>query len=296
MKEKESIENLTKRLEVLKKKVRKFASEQEKDIKEEIKAIYIDIANAIKSFNHAQDELRVIVQTFKQGKSQTDVSKFYSFVKSQTSAELDLATLLDRAWNLIVMEDYDEAIKVLKRVLDIDPKNIKGLGFMGLALIDKERYDDAMLYLQQVLLSDPNNPFALNNLGYVCYKKGIWGEAIEHLVKAAKQTKDRMAALYANYYLGLVYYEREMLPDATKFFEKAIQLGPNLQEAYYYLGLTEVKRYEFKKAIEFFEKCMRIDEHSKHAKLAKQEIMKIKPLVEPSQLFKNKKGELPKDE
>lgn len=296
MKEKESIENILKRLETLKKQVKKFTDEQEAAIKEEIRALYIDVANAIKSYNRAQDELRVIVHEFKQGKSQTNVSKFYSFVKSQTSAELDLATLIDRSWNLIVMEDYGEAIKVLKRVLDIDPKNIRGLGFMGLALIEKERYDDAMLYLQQVLLSEPDNPFALNNLGYICYKKGIWGEAIEHLVKAAKQTKDRMAALYANYYLGLVYYERAMLPDATKFFEKAIQLGPNLQEAYYYLGLTEVKLYEFKKALEYFKKCMSIDEHSKHGKLSSEEISRIEMLVEPTQLFKHKRDKPSEDE
>jgi len=52
---------------------------------------------------------------------------------------------------------------------------------MALALMDKALYDDAMLNLQQVLICEPDNPFALNNLGYICYKKGIWGEAIEHL-------------------------------------------------------------------------------------------------------------------
>ncbi|HEC79539.1 MAG TPA: tetratricopeptide repeat protein [candidate division WOR-3 bacterium] len=283
----DEMEDLKNRLQALKKKVKEFTPDKEKEIKEEIKELYIDIAHSLKSLNDAQNELRAIAQDFKRSKSsKLEVSKFYSFVKSQTSAELDLATLIDRAWNLIVMEDYSEAVKVLRRVLDIDPQNIKGLGFMGLALMNKGLYDDAMLYLQQVLLTDPDNPFALNNIGYICYKKGIWGEAIEHLVKAAKQTKDRMAALYANYYLGLVYYERSMLADAVKFFEKALQLGPNLQEAYYYLGLSETKQYEFKKAVEYFEKCIKIDKDSKYGNLCAEELNKIKPLIEPDKIFK----------
>lgn len=277
---KKMIEDIKKRLKSLEEKVENFKPEDDKSIREEIKKIYVDIVNGLKVLNKAQEDVRSIAQVFKRSKSMyTGVGQFYSFVKSQTSAELDLATLLDRAWNHIVMEDFDEAIKVLKRTLDIDPTNIRGLGFMCLALMDKGQYDDAMLYLQKVLVIDPENAFALNNLGFICYKKGIWGEAIEHLGKAARQKKDRMASLYANYYLGLVYHERSMLDDAVKFFEKALKLGPNLQEAYYYLGLTEVKRYEFKKAVSYFEKGIIIDSQSKYGRLCHAECEKIKPLT-----------------
>ena len=277
---KELIQDLQKRLDALKDKVEHFKPEDDRSIRDEIKKIYVSIANGLKVLNDAQEEVRMIAQEFKKHKStHMGVGQFYSFVKSQTSAELDLATLLDRAWNHIVVEDFDEAIKVLKRALDIDPSNTKGLGFMCLALMDKEQYDDAMMYLQKVLVIDPENAFALNNLGYICYKKGIWGEAIEHLGKAARQTKDRMASLYANYYLGLVYHERSMLDDAVRFFEKALKLGPNLQEAYYYLGLTEVKRYEFIKAVTYFEKGSIIDSQSKYGRLCKNEYEKIRPLT-----------------
>jgi tetratricopeptide (TPR) repeat protein len=161
---------------------------------------------------------------------------------------------------------------------------VKGLGLMGLTLMNKGLYDQALMSFQQVILEDPENPFALNNLGYICYKKGIWGEAIEHLTKAAKQQKDRMAMLYANFYLGLVYYERAMLVDAIKFFEKALKLGPNLQEAYYYMGLAETKRYEFKKALEYFEKCRKVDPESRYARLSDEEMTVIKHLVNPKSL------------
>jgi len=275
------------RIEALKKMIVEYDPDKETPIKDEIKKLYIDISNALKTLTQAQEELRQLAQNFKQKKSsKDDVEKFYSFVRSRTSAELDIATLLDRAWNLIAVEDYDEAIKVINQVLEIEPKNIKGLGLMGLTLMNKGLYDQAMMIFQQVILEDPDNPFALNNLGYICYKKGIWGEAIEHLTKAAKQQKDRMAMLYANFYLGLVYYERSMLIDAVKFFEKALKLGPNLQEAYYYLGLAETKRYEFQKALEYFEKCRKIDPKARYGRLSDEEIGVIKHLVDPKLINK----------
>uniref|UniRef100_A0A7C4TCR8 Tetratricopeptide repeat protein n=1 Tax=candidate division WOR-3 bacterium TaxID=2052148 RepID=A0A7C4TCR8_UNCW3 len=282
-------EEIKKSLDELKRIVKEYTPEKEEKIKEMVKEIYIEIANAAKALSQAQDELRKIVFELKIKKtSKEDAGRFYAFLKAKTSAELDIATLLDRAWNLIVVEENDEAIKVLKEVLEIEPKNVRGLGLLGLALMNKELYDEAMLYFQKVLTIEPNNPFALNNLGFICYKKGIWGEAIEHLTKVLKQQKDRTACLYANYYLGLVYLERGMLSDAVRFFEEALKIGPNLQEAYYYLGMAELKRYEFKKAVEYFDKCIKIDKSSKYAQLAEEESAKIKPIIEPEKIMRKK--------
>lgn len=276
------IETYQERIRKLHTRIKEGKHRDEQGIRDEIRALYIDMAGSIRALSKAQETLREIAQEFKQRQTTpSDVGRFYSFVKSTTSAELDLATLIDRAWNCIVMEDFDEARKTLKHIFDIDPDNIKGLCYMGLVLVELERYDEAMLFLQKVLVKDPGNPFALNNLGYICYKKGIWGEAIEHLVKAANQNKDRTAALYANYYLGLVYFERSMIPDAIKFFTRALQMGPNLQVAYYYLGLSETKRYEFKDAVIYFRKAVTIDKDSRYGRLAAEELGKIEPLTDP---------------
>ncbi|HEX7318924.1 MAG TPA: tetratricopeptide repeat protein [bacterium] len=287
-------DDLKKRIEALQQLIKTGGPDQENAIREEIKRLFIDVASAIKSLTASQEQLKKIATEFKNRKSASgDVAKFYSFVKSRTSAELDMATLLDRGWNLICIEDYEEAGKVLQQALGIDPKNIRALGLMGLILMNKEKYDQAMMYFQQVITGDPENAFALNNLGYICYKKGIWGEAIEHLTKAAKQKKDKMASLYANFYLGLVYYERTMYTDAVRFFEQALKLGSNLQEAHYYMGCTEMKRYEFEKAVQHFENCMKIDINSRYGRMAKEEADKIRPLIKPEILLKKNQRDDP---
>jgi len=82
----------------------------------------------------------------------------------------------------------------------------------------------------------PANSLARINVSYICLKKRIFGEAIEHLSKAIRLDNDKKATLYAHFYLGLVYLQREMYEDAQTFFQKTLKLGPNLIEAYYELG------------------------------------------------------------
>ena len=99
-----------------------------------------------------------------------------------------------------------------------------------------EDYDDALGNFSKVLMKEPANALARINVGYICLKKRIFGEAIEHLSKAIRLDNDRKATLYAHFYLGLVYLEREMYEDAQSFLRKTLRLGPNLIEAYFELG------------------------------------------------------------
>jgi len=99
-----------------------------------------------------------------------------------------------------------------------------------------EDYDEALQTFQKVLMKEPANSLARINVGYICLKKRIFGEAIEHLSKAIRLDNDKKATLYAHFYLGLVYLQREMYEDAQTFFQKTLKLGPNLIEAYYELG------------------------------------------------------------
>ena len=99
-----------------------------------------------------------------------------------------------------------------------------------------EDYDDALATFSKVLMKEPANALARINVGYICLKKRIFGEAIEHLSKAIRLDNDRKATLYAHFYLGLVYLERDMFEDAQTFFQKSLAIGPNLIEAYYELG------------------------------------------------------------
>jgi tetratricopeptide (TPR) repeat protein len=149
---------------------------------------------------------------------------------------LGASTFLEKGWHLITLGDHEGAIAALQRALELAPDDPQGRALLGWAQMLGGAHDDAMLTFAKVLERDPENALARVNVGYICLKKRVFGEAIEHLSRAVRMDSDRKATLYAHYYLGLVYLEREMFEDAAGFLERAVALGPNLVEARYELG------------------------------------------------------------
>ena len=149
---------------------------------------------------------------------------------------LGASTFIEKGWSRISLGDYAAAEVALTKALELAPNDPQSESLLGWAQMLQAKYDDALLNFQKVLMRQPANALARINVGYICLKKGIFGEAIEHLSKAIRLDNDRKATLYAHFYLGLVYLEREMYEDAVTFFTKTLAIGPNLLEAYYELG------------------------------------------------------------
>jgi len=195
-----------------------------------------------------------------------------NFINKIQSSRVNITTLIDKGWNLIVSGKYKEAIKELNRAKKMDPKNIKVYNLLGWAYIHLQKYDKSSLVFQEVLKMDPKNEMAHANLGYINHKKGLYGEAIEKLSAIEKNAKSKQAVLYALFYLGLVYYEREMYEDSVEFLNKAINAGPNLYEAYYYLGKAYQKQGLKNLCIQIWEKLIKTSKYNIWAKKAEEEL------------------------
>lgn len=146
------------------------------------------------------------------------------------------STFIEKGWSKISSGDHAGAEQDLTRALQLSPNDPQAESLLGWALMHQDKFDEALLNFQKVLIREPQNALARINVGYICLKKRIFGEAIEHLSRAIRLDNDKKATLYAHFYLGLVYLERDMFEDAQTFFQKTIGLGPNLIEAYYELG------------------------------------------------------------
>jgi tetratricopeptide (TPR) repeat protein len=146
------------------------------------------------------------------------------------------STFIEKGWSKISAGDHVGAEQSLMRALELSPNDPQAESLLGWALMLQDKFDDALLNFQKVLVREPQNALARINVGYICLKKHIFGEAIEHLSRAIRLDNDKKATLYAHFYLGLVYLERDMFEDAQTFFQKTLALGPNLIEAYFELG------------------------------------------------------------
>jgi tetratricopeptide (TPR) repeat protein len=146
------------------------------------------------------------------------------------------STHIERGWSAIASGDWTGAQRELQLAQTLDATNVVAPALMGWALMYENRNDEALQICLQVLLRDPEQGLARVAVGAICLRKGIGGEAIEHLSRALARTTDARAALYANFWLGVAYLERDMHNDAIEFLRRAVALGPNLAEAWTELG------------------------------------------------------------
>ena len=149
---------------------------------------------------------------------------------------LGASTFIEKGWSRLALGDPAAAESALRRALELVPGDNEAETLLGWAQMMQAQYDAALLTFQTVLVRDPQHALARTNVGYICLRKQIYGEAIEHLSRAIRADSDRKATLYAHLYLGMVYREREMYDDAELFFRRALELGPNLLQAWYELG------------------------------------------------------------
>src|ERR687898_947871 len=208
-------------------------------IKREIIALFKQVDGALTDLGQLKDDIRGLVERYKQSSSGADATAAPQFNGARPVVHADhlgASTYIEKGWSLISLGDYSGAIQSLEKALALSPGAIQAQSLLGWAQMLNEDYDEALGNFSRVLMKEPANALARINVGYICLKKGIFGEAIEHWSKAIRLDNDRKATLYAHYYLGLVYLEREMYEDAQTFLRKTLKLGPNLIEAYFELG------------------------------------------------------------
>jgi len=186
-----------------------------------------------------KDDIRKLVDKWKSQQASHAPSLAPQFTGEKPAVRSDhigASTFIEKGWSRLSLGDYEAAEQALKKAIELSPNDPQSEALLGWAQMLQEKYDDALMNFQKVLQREPQNALARINVGYICLKKGIFGEAIEHLSKAIRIGNDKKAVLYAHFYLGLVYLEREMFEDAVSFFQKTLKLGPNLLEAYYEMG------------------------------------------------------------
>ncbi len=212
-----------------------LAGAEREQVKVEIFTLFKQVEAEIAELGQLKEAVKGLVEKWKAA-APTVAPQFSGEKPVVHQDHIGASTFIEKGWSRISLGDYVAAEEALTRALELSPSELQATSLLGWAQMLQEKYDYALLNFQKVLIKEPANSLARINVGYICLKKRIFGEAIEHLSRAIRLDNDKKATLYAHFYLGLVYLEREMTEDAVTFFRKTLALGPNLLEAYYELG------------------------------------------------------------
>ena len=214
--------------------------EQVGALKGEIIGLFRSVEQQIADLSALKDQIKALVDKWKTLSANPTLAPQFTGERPVVHADhIGASTFVEKGWSRLSLGDHAGAEEALAKALQLSPNDPQSEALLGWAQMLQDKYDEALMNFQKVLVREPSNSLARINVGYICLKKRIFGEAIEHLSRAIRLDNDKKATLYAHFYLGLVYLEREMFEDAETFFRKTLALGPNLIEAYYELGRAQ---------------------------------------------------------
>ncbi len=167
-----------------------------------------------------------------------------------------LQTMLQQAIQDFQDGNFDRASLILRRVLQVDSKNLPALHISGLIKASQASYREAADFLGRAARISPKDPSIQYNLAKALSDSGSHEEALFHHKKAVTLTPDNPEA-WLNY--GITASHLSRYEDALVWYSNALSLKPNYAEAALNKSSTlrELKKYE--EAIFFAEQALKIN-------------------------------------
>ncbi len=149
-----------------------------------------------------------------------------------------------------------EAEKIYKDILAIDDNNFYALNYLGALYCQIGNYDNAINYINKALQIYPD-AHAYYNLGLAYQGKKFFDKAISSYKKALNLDPN-MADAWVN--LGIIFFKNEMqTDDALKCFKEALRIKPNHTEAYNNLGIILRQKGQLEEATECYQKAIQLN-------------------------------------
>lgn len=117
---------------------------------------------------------------------------------------------------------YEQAIKVMQRVLELEPDHAEALNYIGYTWADKNmNLVKALEYILRANTLKPDNGFIIDSLGWAYYRLGDYQKAVRELERSLKLIPDD-PHIYDH--LGDVYRSLQRFKEAKKVYEKALEM------------------------------------------------------------------------
>jgi len=123
--------------------------------------------------------------------------------------------------------NYPGAVRLYRRGLEIEPRNVELLNSMGFALFQQGKSQEAVVELEKALAIDPKHWKAHNNMALASIDIGELELAEAHYRESLAIKPE--AAIYND--LGVVLERLGMPEDAAEAYRKALELDPKSSAA-----------------------------------------------------------------
>ena len=122
--------------------------------------------------------------------------------------------------------------------------------------IELDDFDNAVTMLKKCITLEPNNPYAHKDLGVLYLKMNCYDWALDE-IKQSIELEDNVAEFY--YSLGVCYMMLSKVNEAKQSLLKAVELEPDNADCLAYLGYVYILERNNKEANSVLQKALKID-------------------------------------
>jgi tetratricopeptide (TPR) repeat protein len=218
-----------------------------------------------------------------------------------------IASLLERAQQLIELKRYAEAAKELQAILSQDPNSPEALALFSICQAEMGNLDEAIKTIMYAISRQPDNDYNLYLLALFFFNQQKFDEsekAIKNAISFQPHTADYFGLLsaiklnqkewqqaldYANQGLtsdpdnlqclnvrSQALFKLDKKDDAYHTIQHALNQDPENELTHTNLGWTLLEQGEHKKALEHFREALKINPHYDYAKAGLVEALKAR--------------------
>jgi tetratricopeptide (TPR) repeat protein len=136
--------------------------------------------------------------------------------------------LSNKGWAFSYLFQFEDAIANYNQALEIDPNYLNALVGKANVLYNLHDNQKAILYFDQALEIDPNNIYALDAQGHTFINQGKYENAIANFNRILELIPNDLNALTNK---GFALYQLENYEEALKLFEEVLEIDPNYVRA-----------------------------------------------------------------
>ncbi len=180
-------------------------------------------------------------------------------------------------------QNYDQAIKIFKNILQVEPKNLSALNSLGRSYHEKREVKQAEEYFLKALKIDNLSFYVLNNIAGFYREELDYEKAIDYFKKALSINPNN-AYIYNN--LAKIYFDLGNHEEAKKNSLKALKMKGDDGDIQKTLSFIYLKDHDFENGWNYFEGRLNLDEFVKK----NEHIQKLNKKLYRSNNITNKKN------
>jgi Tfp pilus assembly protein PilF len=217
---------------------------------------YLELATAyfrLSAWNEARRVLeRAILWTASRHEASHPLLHYYKAYAAdrggdEAAARQAVATARSQRLNLEIFPFRRETVQVLRRALDIDPRDANAACLLGEILYSRARRDEAQAAWRAALQSDPHHFHALRDLGMALIEAKKTDEALSLLTRASEQRPEHLATTIL---VARLQTQAGSPQSARRVIERALMKQPGNDRLIETMAWVEAQDGQYQRALE----------------------------------------------